>query len=142
MDLNTVLTEYNASLDAFAKGDSGPIKPLMSRADDVVLANPFGPAVRGWTDVEARIDYAAARFRDGKMDTPTVVSSLVSGDLAFLHTVEDWSAKISGREDLDTFRLRVTTVFRLEDAAWRIVLRHADPISTEDEDGPIRGRRG
>ena len=142
MDLDSVLKEYDASLDAFARGDADPLKRLCSRTDDVVLANPFGPAVRGWADVDGRLDYAVARFRDGAMAPSTVVSSFGSEDLVVVHTVEDWSAKVSERANADSFRLRVTTVFRLEDGAWRIVLRHADPISNEDEDGPIRGRLG
>jgi len=32
----------------------------------------------------------------------------------------------------------LSTTFRCEDGDWRIVHRHADPISTEDESGPLR----
>jgi len=44
--------------------------------------------------------------------------------------VERVKAKIGGREDVTPFALRVTTIFRPEDGAWRIVHRHADPITT------------
>ena len=33
---------------------------------------------------------------------------------------------------------RYTTTFRHESGEWKIVHRHADPISTEDDSGPLR----
>jgi ketosteroid isomerase-like protein len=44
--------------------------------------------------------------------------------------VERLRSKVGGREDLAPVELRVTTVFRREDGRWRIVHRHADPITT------------
>jgi ketosteroid isomerase-like protein len=32
---------------------------------------------------------------------------------------------------LQTFTLRVTTIFRREDGVWQIVHRHGDPLDTE-----------
>ena len=39
------------------------------------------------------------------------------------------------------FALRVTSTFRREDDAWKLVHRHADPISTPHADGPLRDSR-
>jgi hypothetical protein len=55
-----------------------------------------------------------------------------------IHETEHWQAKIAGREELSDFDLRVTTTFRVEDGAWTIVHRHADPIATFSADGPLR----
>ena len=48
MDLDEVIKRYHQALDAFSRGDPEPLKQLFSHRGDVVLANPFGPAVRGW----------------------------------------------------------------------------------------------
>jgi len=45
---------------------------------------------------------------------------------------------VARRQELSDFDLRVTTTFRVEDGTWTIVHRHADPITTLSEDGPLR----
>jgi hypothetical protein len=52
-DLEEVIQQYHTALDAFVRGRPEPMKALFSRADDVVLANPFGPAVHGWDKASA-----------------------------------------------------------------------------------------
>lgn len=139
MDFDTVLAQYHDALDTFARGDAGYIKRLYSHGNDIVLANPFGPAAQGWADVEERTDFAVAHFRDGECRSFESLYRLVLADTAVIHEVEHWKAKISGRLEANPFTLRVTTVFRKEDGTWHVVLRHADPISSPDENGPLRG---
>jgi ketosteroid isomerase-like protein len=62
----------------------------------------------------------------------------VAADLASILEVEQWEAKVGGRDEVTPFVLRVTTTFRREDDAWKLVHRHADPISTPDPEGPLR----
>ena len=47
MDLGQVGEQDRQAADDFSGGDPGPVKQLFSHRDDVTLANPFGPAVRG-----------------------------------------------------------------------------------------------
>jgi ketosteroid isomerase-like protein len=44
--------------------------------------------------------------------------------------VERYKAKVGGGEGLAPIALRVTSIFRREDGAWKIMHRHADPITT------------
>jgi ketosteroid isomerase-like protein len=45
--------------------------------------------------------------------------------------IERPKAKVGGSEEITPFALRVTMVFRPEaDGEWKIVHRHADPITT------------
>jgi hypothetical protein len=39
---------------------------------------------------------------------------------------------------MSAFELRVTTIFRLEDDDWKVVQRHADPVTVENTDGVLR----
>src|SRR6185503_3074243 len=108
--------------------------------DDETLANPFGPGVRGWKRVEETLDYASSRMRDGIARQFDSVLLYVSPDLATHFEVEHWIVKIGGRPDVTPFVLRVSTTYRREDGEWKIVHRHADPITTFDPDGPIRSK--
>jgi hypothetical protein len=46
-DLGQLIEQYHRALDAFVQGDPEPVQQLFSRRDNVTLANPLGPAVRG-----------------------------------------------------------------------------------------------
>jgi ketosteroid isomerase-like protein len=138
MEFQRVLGQYHAAVDAFSRGAPEPVKAVFSHHEDVTLANPFGPAVRGWKHVVEALDFASSRFRDGKVARFEPVAQYVTSDLATILEIEYWSAKVSGREDIASFVLRVTSTFRREDASWRLVHRHADPIVTPHPDGPLR----
>jgi hypothetical protein len=60
-DLDQVIERYHQALDAFARGDPGPVKALYSHTDDVTLANPFvGPPAHGWNVTSAALNYASS----------------------------------------------------------------------------------
>ena len=138
MELAQVVQLYHSALDAFGRGDPEPAKNLFSRRDDVTLANPFGPTVRGWQAVARALDHAAAQFRDGEPTEVTTVAEYLTANLATIVAVERWRAKIAGRAGPISFELRVTSTFRREDGAWKLVHRHADPIATLHPEGPLR----
>lgn len=46
-ELEQPLEDSHLGVDAFARGDSEPLKELYSRSDDVIIAHPFGPRLRG-----------------------------------------------------------------------------------------------
>jgi ketosteroid isomerase-like protein len=124
--------------DAFSRGDPEPVKELYSEADDVTLANPFGPARRGREAVMGALDYASSQMSDGQVVGFDELARYKSDELATILEVEHWRARIGDRDSVEPFDLRVTRTFRSENGEWKIVHRHADPISTEDESGPLR----
>ena len=62
-----LVAQYDLSLGEFLKGNPEPVKKMYSHRQDVTLANPFGPAVRGWEQVAATIEHAASQMRDGEI---------------------------------------------------------------------------
>lgn len=138
-ELDQVVQQYHTALDAFVRGGPEPMKALFSRADDVVLANPFGPAVRGWDDASAALDYASSRFSDGETSGFDRMASYLTADLATIYEVEHGQVSVGGGP-VTAWVLRTTTTFRREDGTWRVVHRHADPISTASTEGPLRTR--
>jgi ketosteroid isomerase-like protein len=115
---------------AFVRGDPEPKKQLYSRGDYATLANPLGPPARGWKQVEATLEAAASQLRDGEPTRFERVSECETPDLAYIIEIERTVAKVGGAEEPSPVALRATTVFRREEESWKIVHRHADPITT------------
>ena len=130
MSLGKGTTINQLALGEFVKGDAEPAKELFSRKDDVTLANPLGPPARGWDEVTKTIEHAASTIRDGEILGFEIVSKLVTPELAYVVWIERVEAKMGGSDDLTPFALRVTMIFRPEDGEWKVVHRHADPITT------------
>lgn len=126
----------------FSRGNPEPAKSLYSHREDVTLANPFGPAVRGWKEVSRALEYASSRFREGEFVGAGQIAEHATAGLACLVDLEHWKAKIGERKNVEAFDLRVTTILRREGDDWKIVHRHADPITTFDPSGPLRNSRG
>ena len=138
-ELDEVIERYHRAADEFSRGDPEPIKALFSHRDDVTLANPFGPTVRGWEQASERLGFASSRMSDGEVSHFESIARYVTDELACVVEVEEWKSRIGDREDVAPFNLRVTTTFRREDGTWKVVHRHADPIATVHPDGPLRG---
>lgn len=138
MDTETVIEQYHASMDAFALGDPAPVKALYARSDDVLLPNPFGGFSRGWDAVSQAMDFASSNFRDGTPVQTEEVTRYTDADLVTLFEFEHWHVKVAGRTESLPFHLRVTTTFRRESDEWKVVSRHADPLTTPHPDGPLR----
>lgn len=138
-DLDEVIEQYHTALDVFVRGVPEPMKALFSHADDVVLANPFGPAVRGWAAASARLDDASSRFSEGEFAGADRMASYLAADLATIYEVEHGKVSVSGGP-VTEWVLRTTTTFRNEDGTWKVVHRHADPINTANPQGPLRTR--
>lgn len=129
-DIDRAIEQSHAALGAIWKGDPSLYYLLLSNADDVTLGNPFGPYARGRQKVEEIIADAALRFRDGEVTGVELIAKYVSDDLACIVEVERGRVKVGGGEELVPVALRVTSLFRLEHASWKLVHRHADPITT------------
>jgi ketosteroid isomerase-like protein len=138
-DLTKFIEQDHLALDAFAKGDPEPLKNLYSRRDDVIIANPFGPPSKGWEKAAATMDRAATNFRDGEATGFERISEYATADLGYIIEIERFRSKVGGGDKLVPISLRVTTVFRREDGGWRIVLRHADPITSARPPASIVG---
>ena len=130
MDLDETVEQGRRAWNDFAHGSPDPIKSMFSHRDDVSLANPWGPPWRGWAQVSQALDASASRYRDGALLAVDEVARYVTPDLACFVQIERWLARVEGGADLAPFALRVTNVYRREDLSWRVVHRHADPITT------------
>jgi ketosteroid isomerase-like protein len=105
------------------------VQDLFSHREDVTLANPFGPPVRGWERVAQTQERGASHYRDGEIYDFETIAKYVTPELACVAWIERTNAKVGGREGVTPCDLRVTMVLRPEDGTWKVVHRHADPIT-------------
>ena len=123
------LEEYHRAGHEITNGNPEVYKTLYSRRDDVTLANPFGPPARGWSEVSATLDRAAENYRYGEVVGFENISTLIAPDLAYTVEIERYRARVGGGAEIVPVAVRVTTIFRNEDGAWKVTHRHADPIT-------------
>ncbi len=130
LDLDEFVDHYHQALDEFFRGNPEPAMMLYSHLEDASLANPFGPVAIGWSQVAETMERAASNYRDGGATGFETLATYVTPDLAYLVEVERFEAKVGDTDEIVSGALRVTSVLRPEDGSWRIVHRHADPITT------------
>ena len=129
-DLDEFIEHYHVALNEFFSGNPEPAKTLYSHREDASLANPFGPVTTGWKQVAETMERAASNYREGEATGFERAAKYVTEDLADIVEVERFKAKVGGSEETVSGALRVTSILRREDGGWKILHRHADPITT------------
>jgi len=130
-DVDELIEQYYRAQGEFLRGNPEPVKGLFSHREDVTLANPYGPPVRGWEKVSKTIEHAASLRSDGTFLGWQILAKHVTAELAYVVQIERARAKIGAREDITQLAVRSTMIFRPEEVGeWKIVHRHADPITT------------
>ena len=98
-DFLQAIEDNHRAVDAFVNGDPGPLGALYSRDDDATLANPFGPPVRGWEQIEQTMARAATHYREGEATGFTRVSAYETADLAYVVELEQFLTKLGGASE-------------------------------------------
>jgi hypothetical protein len=119
-----------AALNELVEGRPGPFKALWSPSSDTVLMGAFGGFERGSQDVAKRLDWASGCIRATGRRVENVLT-VVGEDLACTVDLEHMERNTEGRSYHRV--LRCTQVYRLEDGAWRVIVRHADELPEKDE---------
>jgi len=102
----------------------------MRHGDDFTLMAPSGGEPRrGFDGSDAALDALERYFRGGEAELE-VFQTYASGALAVLVAIERQHGVIGDLPDQD-LSIRVTLVFRRDEAGWRLVHRHADPLVHE-----------
>ena len=128
--LDSAIEASHAALAAIVNGDPSGYQALFAEDEAPTLGNPFGPFAHGLQGVVERLFGAASNYQDGKVTGVELIAKYVSDNLACVVEVERCKAKVGGSEKMASVSLRVTSVFRLERDNWKLVHRHADPITT------------
>ena len=129
-NVDELIAQFDLAQGEFVKSNPEPIKKWYSHRQEVSLANPIGPTARGWEQVVATLERAASQLRDGELLEVENLVKYVTPELAYVVRVERSKSKVGGQEAVTPVSLRATMIMRPEDGVWKIVHRHADPITT------------
>ena len=124
---DAAVERYHQALDEFVKGNHEPVMEMFSQREDIVLCNPFVPFARGSEQVVQSLKRAASHWEDGEVVYENI-ATYATPEVGYIIEAERFRAKVDGREG--SGGLRSTSVFRREDGVWKVVHRHADPITT------------
>jgi len=119
----------HAALDRIARGDPDGFFELYSDAEDATLANPFGPPAQGRREIEEAGRRAASNYREGRSVRFESFAKVATADFGYTVEIEHFEAKVGESDEITPVALRVTCIFRPENGVWRLVHRHADPIT-------------
>jgi ketosteroid isomerase-like protein len=129
-DFDSAVEGYRQALHAYMTGDPKPALEFFSRRDDVTLANPLGPPRRGPAGVAQAAAEGAAQISEGSLRGFEEVSRYSTSDLGYVVEIERAQARLAGSGNISPIALRVTMILRREGDTWRVVHRHADPITS------------
>ena len=136
-EVDELIERFNLAQEEFLKGNSEPMNDLFSHREDVTLNNPLSPPAHGWEQVASTMERAASQFRDGQIVAFETIEKQATAEFAYVVRVERAKAKVGVSEDVAPIALRVTLILRAEDGTWKIVHRHADPITTPQPAGSV-----
>lgn len=124
-----ILAVTEAANLAFVNGDAGPYHQLFAHSADVSVFGPFGgPPGVGWDLLKNITGGIARQFASGTSRIEPLLS-YESGDLFVSVHIEHQDVVFAGQDGQHPWSLRVTQVYRRDNGAWRVVHRHADPMT-------------
>lgn len=127
--LEAAIAQSHVALDAILNGDPSLYLALFADSEDITLGNPFGPFGKGRQAVAATLANAASKYQQGKARVERI-ALYADENLATLVEIEHDGAQLTGRAEFTEFSLRVTSLYRRFGSEWRLVHRHADPITS------------
>ena len=129
-DVDKLIDQYQLATAEFVKGNPEPYKALFSHREDVTLANPFFPPVRGWEQVAETLERTASLLRDGEFVGSEIISKCVTAELAYVVSLVRERAKVGRSVDTAPIALRTTMILRPEEGVWKVVRLHGGPITS------------
>lgn len=130
-EFKAFLRHWEEAQSRFLTGDSTLWKQNASQREDATILGGFGGFEKGWAEVGPRYDWASSQYKDsGAKLKVEYISTTVSGDLGFTVAIERQDeVRIGGQRTPTQRALRVTQIFRKEEGAWKLLHRHADPLT-------------
>jgi ketosteroid isomerase-like protein len=130
--LAEALERIGAAATAMRSGDPEPYIACWEDGPDATLLGGWGHYVRGSAALADHFRWVGSRYGGDEGPVQATVENdvvTVGADLAYTVGSERGRVLVDGVEE--DMVMRVTHVYRRSGGVWRIVHRHADPLSAE-----------
>jgi hypothetical protein len=125
-ELAELVQHTEEATSAYMRGDMDRYLELTRHARGFTLTNPLGGTPVRYEDRAESVKASAGYFKAGAAKLE-LVQAHTWGDTVVLVMIERQHGQVGGLPDQD-WPLRVTQVYRRDDAGWQLVHRHADPL--------------
>ena len=130
-DFEQFMKQRDDAARAYVRGDATPLGRIVARRGDATFFAPRGGYVQGADDVFSTYEHDAAAFAPGGDSSFEILQTAASDGLAYWVGFQRATVHMRGRTEAVPFNLRVTEVFRREGDEWKLIHRHADPLTSE-----------
>jgi ketosteroid isomerase-like protein len=116
---------FYAALNDVLAGNPEPMTHLWSHEQDITYMSPFGELLVGWEAVRPSWQAQADQRLAGRVE-PEDLHHFSSDGLGFVVGYERGSVQLDGRQT--PVNIRATSMYRVEDGAWKMIGHHTDPL--------------
>jgi ketosteroid isomerase-like protein len=128
--LESAIAESHEALRKILNGDPSGYAALFANREDITLGNPFGPFGKGRAAVLKALNNASSKYKNGTVVAVDRIAMYGNGNIVCLVEIEHDRAKLGSSSDFSEFSARVTSVYEMVGGSWKLVHRHADPITS------------
>jgi ketosteroid isomerase-like protein len=133
-DFEQFMKQREEASRAFVSGDIDPLERISTHVLPATIFGPKGGYVEGADKVNAANASGAKHFELGGRTHFEVLQKVAGADVAYWAGIQRSTVQMKGKAESVPMDLRVTEVFRRENGQWRLVHRHADPLTSESEE--------
>jgi ketosteroid isomerase-like protein len=128
-DFKTFMKERQQVAAAYVSGDAVPLGRIVAQQSPASFMSPGGGVVKGTQAVWSRYEKDAGRFEAGSTTELEIIDMAAGDTVAYWTGIQQAQARMKGQAEAVANKLRVTEVFRREGDSWKLVHRHADPLT-------------